>query len=467
MGAAAPEADFTAVDGRAAGVSDEVDGTPVDGSTVHPFENLNKEFAFVLAGGGSHILWETTDHDGAWKLEHLNEIAFHKKFRSQEISFGKKPEKLTDAWMEWKGRRSYDGVVFVPERPVLPRFYNLWRGFAFEPWPDDQQPPPAIVASLDMFKEHALENVCRGDPKLFAWLMGYFAHIVQRPWEKPLVALVIKGLKGTGKNALVERVGALLGRHFLLASKKRYLVGNFNGHLENCLLFTLDEAFWSGDKEAEGALKDLITGKHHVIEQKGKDVYTVDNRTRVAILGNEEWLVPASHDERRFAVFEMGDARRGDGAFFQTMRERMEAGGYRLLLSYLKAFDLTGIDVNVAPNTKALMDQKHATLGPVQQWWLDCLTEGRLVASDFGDEWPTEVDRDRFRNALRRYVRERHIRYRESDVGIGHQVRRALGGKLRDGRMPKNGPRTYKIPSLPECRAAWDAFIGHTVEWPD
>src|SRR5690606_13114237 len=144
-----------------------------------------------------------------------------------------------------------------------------------------------------------------------------------------------RGGKGTGKNALVDRVGYLLGNHYLLTSNRRYLVGNFNGHLEHCLLFALDEAFWSGDKQAEGQLKDLITGSHHVIEHKGKEPYSVENCTRIVIIGNEEWLVPSSHDERRFAVFHVGDGRKQDRAFFQAMREGMERGGYRLLLRYL------------------------------------------------------------------------------------------------------------------------------------
>jgi hypothetical protein len=93
-------------------------------------------------------------------------------------------------------------------------------------------------------------------------------------------------------------------------------------------MFALDEAFWSGDKQAEGVLKDLITGRDHVIEHKGKEPYSVANKTRVVIIGNEDWLIPASHDERRFAFFDVGDGRKQDRAFFQSMREGMEAGGY-------------------------------------------------------------------------------------------------------------------------------------------
>lgn len=457
LGAGTPEADFEPV-------PDAPVAPPDSGS---PYDRLNREFAFVLAGGGHHILRETTDAHGGWKLEHLNEGSFHKRFAAQKIVVGKKEVALTADWMEWRGRRSYDGLVFAPERPADARFYNLWRGFAVQPWPDDAEPTQDMTDALAAFLEHARANVCLGDNRLFRWLIGYFAHLVQRPWDKPLVALVFRGGKGVGKNALVERVGALLGGHFLLTSNRRYLVGSFNGHLENCLLFALDEAFWSGDKQAEGILKDLITGQQHVIEHKGKEHYTVDNRTRVAIIGNEDWLVPASHDERRFAVFDVGEGRKQDREFFRRMREGMERGGYRLLLRHLQRFDLAGLDLDQAPSTRALLEQKLETLKPFEQWWFDCLSQGRLLGSDFAEGWPGEIEVEQLRVAFERYSRQRHITSRNpSSIAIGKALRAVCGAACQHTRVKSPGPYIYRFGDLGACRAAFDRFIGHAVEWP-
>lgn len=433
----------------------------------HPFDKLNAEFAFVIAGGGSHILWETTDAKGAATLEHLSEPAFHKKHAAQFIQAGKKSEPVTEAWMRWKGRRSFDGICFIPGKEAPERFYNLWQGFSVEPLGTSEQLPRECYTALDAFLEHTRDNVCKGDANLTRWLIGYVAHLIQKPWEKPLVALVFRGEKGVGKNAFIERVGFLLGNHFLLASNRRYLVGQFNGHLERLLLFVLDEATWAGDKQAEGTLKDLITGDKHVIEHKGKEPYRVDNRTRVAILGNEDWLAPASHDERRFAVFDVGAGRKQDRGYFQRMREGMELGGYRLLLAYLRNYPLDGLDFNEAPRTEALLDQKHASLEPLEQWWLDCLSAGYIVGGDLGAEWPTRVQTDRFRSALRRYVTERNVRTRISgDVAIGRTLKKIAPGvvkkRARDG---QDLMYVYELPPLAECRAAWEAFIGHVMAW--
>lgn len=449
IGAAAPEAQFAPVAQAAPEVG-------------HPFDRLNREYAFVLAGGGHHILWETTDGKGRDTLIHLSENSFHKKYAAWTLNCGgKKDEQVTDLWMRDKRRRSYDGIVFDPSNSAPARFYNLWRGFAV-------QPAKAVAPDkgVERFLDHALHNVCHGDKDLCRWLIGYFAHLVQHPGEKPLTSLVFKGGKGVGKNALVERIGCLLGGHFLLTSNRRYLVGNFNGHLENLLLFALDEAFWSGDKQAEGQLKDLITGREHVIEHKGKEPYKVDNLTRVVVIGNEDWLIPASHDERRFAVFHVGDGRKQDRAYFEDMRHALEAGGYAVLLRYLLDFQLAGVDVNDPPLTAALAEQKVLSLDLVPQWWKESLTEGEVLGSDFTEQWPTEVETDRMRKAFQHWTRTKNVRGRLPGAEAIGAALKAYGG-VKKGRWRTDGSRVnfYRVPSIEESRAIFERHLGQKLEW--
>jgi hypothetical protein len=450
-GSEAPEKQFTPI---------------VETKEIHPFDKLNEHFAFITAGGGHHILWETTDPEGRFKLEHLNEQSFHRKFAHWTMTFGEKTVPVTRLWITDKRRREYRGLCFRPGRQAPKGFYNLWRGFQVEPLTKDETPTPTMRKSVDDFLAHAKENVCGNDEALYEWLIGYFAHLIQKPGEKPLCALVFRGGKGVGKNALIERVGSLLGSHFLLTSNRRYLTSNFNGHLENCLLFALDEAFWSGDKQAEGTLKDLITGKMHIIEHKGKESYSVENCTRVVIIGNEDWLVPASHDERRFAVFDVGPGRKQDKKFFLDMREGMEAGGYRLLLRFFLDFDLSKVDVNQAPDTEALHDQKVSSLDPFYQWWLQCLSDGNL-GSEFSNEWAEAVDTTTFFSSYRSYFISRRIKNRFPDErSIGKMLKESLPSVQHTKR--RTDGRTiwvYKLPDLETARSAWDKFIGRKAKW--
>lgn len=452
-GTAAPENDFDPVPAQehlVSPIDDKLQMSP-NGNIFHPFDELNREFAYVVVEGKDHILWEKKNR----KLIHMDINAFHRRLAAKKITVGKKSSPITREWIEWEGRRSYDDIVFMPQQTAPEGSYNLWRGFAVEPsdGPND---------GLQMWLDHLKANVCNGDTGLFHWLLGWFAHLVQRPWEKPLVALVLKGEKGVGKNVAIGHVGALLGCHYMLTAKERYLLSNFNGHLENLLLFVLDEAFWSGHKAAEGTLKDLVTGDHHVIEHKGEKPYRVDNKARIVVIGNEDWLVPASFDERRYAVFNVGSGRKQDTAYFKEMQRCMDAGGYGALLRYLMDYKIV-TDVNRAPGTEGLLDQKLASLEPFQQWWLSCLTEGRLVLSDFAGEWPDVAECDRLRSAFRRWAKERNVRGRlADDRTIGREL-----AKLGVKHGKKAVGYVYEIPPLAEARAAWDKHIGHKMGWPE
>ena len=454
-GVAAPEAVFAAV------APAEVD----EPKMLHPFAEISREYAFVKQG--AYVLQETTDEDGAFITERLTVVEFNAWFANRPWArANEKPRPISMHWMEWSGRRQYDGVTFMPCRDMGPRWYNLWRGFAVQP-----APGPANHPALDAFLEHALKNVCNNDPKLFTYLMGYFAHAVQRPWEKPLVALVMKGDKGTGKNACVERVGYLFGPHFLVADDERYLLGNFNSHLESNIMFVLDEASWAGDKRGEGKLKGLITGQKHLIEHKGKEPRTKKNLSRIVILGNADWVVPATQDERRFAVFHVGNGRKQDRQFFIDMREGMEQGGYAHLLRYLMDFDLSQVDINDAPNTKALTEQKLAGMPPIQEWWYDCLTSGAIAGGDFGGEWPAAIPTNRLRDAYYSWHRRRNIRTRPETEDAWGRIITKMAPSFKKVKVakPALGNTTYDrcTPGLAKLRKDFEKFIQGDIEWAD
>lgn len=99
----------------------------------------------------------------------------------------------------------------------------------------------------------------------------------------------------------------------------------------------------------------------------------------------------------------------------------------------------------------------------MHQWWLACLSEGRLVASDFAEGWPAEAPCERVRSALKRYVQERQVRSRlPDDRAFGRQLRlccpSAIHRKTRTGYV-------YDLPALPVAREEWDRFIGHKGTW--
>ena len=458
IGADAPENDFTEVP-----MPDEKE---VEGDDeLGPVERLNKEYAFAVLGGKSVIL-----HKGPnGEIDYWSPSAFHDRLASDTIQTGNGRQKqLSELWFNSPKRLTYNSVELIPGKEAPPGVYNLWRGFKVEPLGENETPTKEMLKGVKMFKEHALKNICLGNEDLFKWLIGYFAHLVQKPWEKPLTALVFKGKKGVGKNALIDRIGNLFNGHYMLTSNKRYLTSNFNKHLANLVLFVLDEAFWSGDKQAEGILKDLITGHTHLIEHKGREMFSTRNVLRVVIIGNEEWVVPATEDERRFAVFNIGDERRRDAKFFKEMKRLIDKqGGNRLLLTELLKFDLSQVDINDAPVTEGLLEQKLESLNSLHAWWYASVKDGVIINLDFNDGWPTEIGRDQLRAAYSQYARERGIRSWLPDAAaFGRDLIKCCKGLGTRRRSEKgNRTRTYTLPSLEVARAEFDEFIGHKIEW--
>ena len=244
--------------------------------------------------------------------------------------------------------------------------------------------------------------------------------------------------------------------------------------MERLLLFVLDEAMWSGDKEAEGILKDLITGSEHHIEHKGKETYSVDNLTRISIIGNEDWIVPMSHDERRFTVFEVGDARIQDTKYFEELKEGMASGGNRLLMAHLLNLDISCINLNIPLKTDAATQQKIASMPPLGKWWHDCLQEKGILGGRFCDEWPSEIPTNVFRESCEAYCNRKnwkvwHLtatkfgmdfkKFFPKDIQELHEK----GCKTKDDMSQKfvNG---YKLPSVKVSREVFEGIYGK-IHW--
>ena len=107
-----------------------------------------------------------------------------------------------------------------------------------------------------------------------------------------------------------------------LVDDPRYVTGQFNAHMASCLLLQADEAVWAGDKAAEGRLKGLITAPMQQIEAKGIDPVRLDNYVRLLMTSNEEWVVPAGKDERRFAVLDVDPRCAQQHEYFAEMDQK-------------------------------------------------------------------------------------------------------------------------------------------------
>lgn len=296
--------------------------------------------------------------------------------------------------------------------------------------------------------------------------------MVQRPDEKPGVALVLRGGKGAGKDTVADYLAAMIGRrHVPTVSHENHIVGNFNRRLEAALLLHVQEGSWAGDRKAEGVLKYLVTSESVEIERKGIDSFSLPSFLRIFISSNADWTVPASADERRWAVFNVSDARRGDTAYFSRLRAEMNDGGPAALLAWLQAYDLSGFDVRKAPDTVGLLDQKIASLRNIEAWWYDILSSGELPGWLSGQEhWQERSCRvpcDALRGEYLTWIRQRRFDGEPlNDRRFGVRLRELAPTieSVRPAGTPRPS-RQYVIPSLTACRQQFCGWIGGQVDW--
>ena len=195
----------------------------------------------------------------------------------------------------------------------------------------------------------------------------------QDPASRGEVAVVMKGLEGTGKGTLANALAHIIGHQCRHGDFERQAPGNgnFNSHLQDCLFLFADEAFFAGDKAHTGVLKSLITEPHLTIEGKYRNAILARNYLHVMMASNETWVVPASLEARRFFALDVTDDCRGQHEYFTAMQAQMEAGGYAAMLHELMAYDLSDFNVRAVPETEALQQQKVLSLNGPDGWWLE------------------------------------------------------------------------------------------------
>jgi hypothetical protein len=94
--------------------------------------------------------------------------------------------------------------------------------------------------------------------------------------------------------------------------------------------------------------------------------------------GNDRWIVPASHDERRYAVNQVSKRWRKNKSYFGPLFAEVNGGGAGAMLYDLLQMDLAGWHPREVPQTKALVEQKMLGLTGPEQWYEHLLSEGVL-----------------------------------------------------------------------------------------
>jgi hypothetical protein len=440
---------------------------------------MNERHAVIgNVGGKCRILeWVPSELDpGALVPSFQSKTDFINRYAHRQVGWTRRGDPLTagEWWFDHPGRADYRGTVFKPGKPsviVRPEsgsWLNLWRGWGVMPergqWP--------------LLRNHVEQILSAADSKVADYNIRWVAWGFQHPEEQAEAALVLRGKKGGGKGFWLGTIREIYGPHGLQITHTSHLTGQFNAHLWTCAYLFADEAFWAGDKQGEAVLKGLITERPLMVTKKGIDTVPAVNCVKLAMSSNADWVVPASHDERRYAVTDI-DPRYAKGnapdeerkQYFGAIKRELAEGGAAAMLYDLLQMNLGDWHPREVPMTAGLMRQKKQSLRGNFQWFEPLLQSGTL---------PAPKNRARL-DRPNRIVTEDLLAYVKTFRGLEYATEESIAGFLYDEmgfepklspngnkyREPGGGKRGWQFPPLLELRERWETKFGGDWNWHD
>lgn len=266
--------------------------------------------------------------------------------------------------------KSYSKPIFQPylleDNSRLKNYkncLNLFTGFPFK---------IKSRVSTDLYKNSLLrENVrkylCNGDtePENFDYIEKHTAHMIQKPFERVDMAILIIGSQGTGKDLWCNHLSKLIGlEYYLEYAGIKPLFKNFNALQGRKLLTKLNEISDRGDDfENHNLLKEKITAARILIEKKGYDSYYLDNFTRYYGFSQHDNVVIVENTDRRFFMIKTNNEKANNTEYFsKIIKESENIELVQSSFNYYATLDISNFNPRNFPKTKFRDDQKIQSL---------------------------------------------------------------------------------------------------------
>lgn len=453
-------------------------GAVAAGPPLHPFDQFNLEFCHVPEGSKDFVYRKK--RDGMWQrtnVESFKRLVAHRMMDNPDWDpdaaqnqQNKERIQIAPSWLRSEKRALFpEGVEFAPGGG-REGYFNTYTGFAIEPADGD----------WSMHRELIEEVICGGDPEQIDYYLRYHAHMLQYPGQPAEVAIVLRSRHlGAGKNSSAQPFIDIFGRNRHAFMMSQGLGKSFNAHLEKVVYLVATEAFFAGSQEGKSQLKTMITERDLMFEPKGVDAYMANNCLHITVFSNDDWVVPAHIEERRFAIFDILVDRPRE--WWDRYHAQMAGGGTIGFMKHLLEMELgTWHPRAYVPQTEGLAEQKVQSLDPVSMAIIDLMRdEGHLqgeMVDDIGDlpQWedgPIMVLSSVVAAAIKHDLGGRPGAQRMLAPGaLGRALKRLLGDCVAHGRramMAGKRPYIWTFAPLSECRAAVESRIGGTVEWTE
>lgn len=419
-------------------------------------DDLNANFFHTIMGGKHVVASIASTPTGYQKYQFERLSEFSKRFihvPKATLSNGDKIP-VDKYWLGNKKKNYLDGGTGFYPNPdnCPPNKLNLYLGKSAEP----------MDGPVDLYLNHLLKIICDSDNVAYRYLIGWMAHLIQKPWEKPGVCIVLVGGQGTGKGMMVSPLEKIVGSHYNYISEGEHITGKFNSQIATSILVFADEALFAGSPKAANKLKSLITEPYQSIEHKGYDAVSVSNYSRLIMASNEDWVIDAGIDERRYLVLSVSEKHKQDQKYFSALAEWTENFGANYLHNYLLHYGIEGFNPRVAPRTNALIQQKIDSLRPAYRFWYHTLARGHIGIDT--DYWHDQISTSEMQAAYT-FFRKDEIGTRSRATELGKMLSKMKIEKV--SRLNRSeSSYHYCLPPLEDARNQFEKYLGGTIiDW--
>lgn len=376
-----------------------------------------------------------------YELSENKKMAEPKQYLIKKLAGGPtfyKP--LVENMMLRNSLKTYSRPVFIPHLhptdKILSNYtdcLNLFLGF---PYKINTVSPDLYKNSL--LRENLRKYLCNGDaePENFTFIEKHTAHMIQKPYERCDMAIIMTGSQGTGKDLWCNHLSKMIGlEYFLDIASMSLLFKDFNSTHGRKLLVKLNEISDKGEHfDKHNQLKEKITATRVRIEPKGFDAYYLENYARYYGFSQHDNIVMVENTDRRFMMIKTNNEKANNQEYFgKILKEAEDPLMIQSSFNYYANLDITDFNPRVFPNTSYREDQKIQSL-PYQFKFFYYLFENR-------NDTYTKLMSDVFTDYLS-WCCECNIRISNTKINFTKDVKR-LGIDVK--RLQVNGKRGQGI----------------------
>jgi hypothetical protein len=290
---------------------------------------------------------------------------------NHSVTYGKTHQTIMGIMMLNNRLTTYRKAVFKPylypeEALVYKKDLNLFMGFPHFDALEDDSVSIDLYTNSTIFKNFK-EKLCNGiaEPSSFDYIDNYFAHMIQKPCERPDSMVIISGAQGTGKDLFISFIEAMIGNDKVIQiDTMATLLKNFNVSIARKLLTKVNEISDKGvhiDKHDQ--LKEKITCKFLTIEPKGFDSYQLEHVSRYIGFSNKEKILTIENTDRRFMMVKtVNDMANNIPYHTQIKKEMDDLNMIRSAFKYYATKDISAYQPRIIPTTEYKAEQKIESL---------------------------------------------------------------------------------------------------------